>query len=282
MLPPGGHMLSGQKSSMTFLFPHWAKPGRSPRPSDFLHPLAKMLTVRDILGCTLKPLLWSSSPATVHAIKTPAQNHFKHAEGICGSTSQEGNLPCRNLLNCVCSPGKTSVKCSDTAWRAHVIKTCEIWHTLLTACWLWLLYRFLAMFKKQFRMELWLLHCWSAPQQGQSKVRNIKQKSYVSYVLMVVHMLGLITELEVFNLNNTVRKYKDFYSLWSTQVQSQSYYLNISHCKIFGRIFDWILLLSKSFFNVYCFKFLTLSSDRCNESNRLQLCNMWTNATGLC
>lgn len=87
---------------------------------------------------------------------------------------------------------------------------------------------------------------------------------------MLVHMLSLILELEVFNLKKTERKYKDFYSLWSTQVldhsQPQSDFLNIRHCKIYMVEF-LILLLSKSFFNVYFFNFLTLSSDRCSESN---------------
>lgn len=177
MLLSGGQMLSGQMSSMTFLFPHWAKPSRSSFPSDFLCPLAKLLTVRgDIFSCTLKSLLWCSSRATVLAIKIPAQNHFKHAEGICGSTWQEENLPCRNLLNCVCSLGKTLVRRSDKAWRAHVIKICERWHTLLTACRLQLLYRFSAMFKKRIQVEPCFLYFWSALQQGQSKVKNVNNR----------------------------------------------------------------------------------------------------------
>lgn len=76
-----------------------------------------------------KSLLWCFSHATVLAIKTLVQNHFKHAEGICGSAWQEENVPCRNLLNCVCSLGKTLVRLSDKAWWAHVIKIGEIWHT---------------------------------------------------------------------------------------------------------------------------------------------------------
>lgn len=149
MLPSGGQTLLGQMSSMTLLFPHWGKPSPSSFPSDFLCPLAKLLTVRgDTVFSAACWSLWCSSHATILAVKPTAQNHFKHAEGICGFTWQEENLPCRNLLNCVCSLGKTLVRRSDKPWRAHVIKIFEIWHTLLTACQLQLLYRFSVMFKK--------------------------------------------------------------------------------------------------------------------------------------